>query len=96
MQLLPLHFCRACGQEFYGMQVDSTAQVTPWTMDEPVEQDRAGYFCPMHTNIEPPIPEHWLTPTGKVRAAIPSKTDLSGRIQKKVGFSLAPAWDVDL
>jgi hypothetical protein len=63
--LLPLHFCRACGQEFYGMQVDSSGAALPWSMDDEAQYERAGYFAPGIQVDFGSLPDEWKTGSGR-------------------------------
>jgi len=65
VQLLPIHFCRACGQEFYGMQFDVSGAVRPWDMDNDPELPTAGYFAPGITVDFDDLPDPWKTESGR-------------------------------
>lgn len=65
VQLLPIHFCRACGQEFYGMQFDVSGAARPWDMDNDPELPTAGYFAPGITVEFDDLPDHWKTGSGR-------------------------------
>lgn len=69
IQLLPLHFCRVCGQEFYGMDIDRDGDVSGWEMDSERKGELTGYFAPMSTKdgVMDFIPDNWLTPTGNLK-----------------------------
>lgn len=62
--LYPVHFCRICGQEYYGMTVDrQTGKINPWTFFDWENADMAGYFTPdYHVRIPDDLPESWITP----------------------------------
>ena len=67
--LYPLHFCRVCGQEYYGlMKDDSSGKTVPWTfMDYETEGD-TGYYSPYITCNEEDLPQNWFTPKKHERA----------------------------
>ncbi|AHW62297.1 protein of unknown function [Draconibacterium orientale] len=67
--LYPLHFCRVCGQEYYGMiKDDSSGQTMPWTfMDYETEGD-TGYYSPAITCKDDDLPQNWFTPKKHERA----------------------------
>ena len=67
--LYPLHFCRVCGQEYYGlMKDDSSGKTVPWTfMDYETEGD-TGYYSPELTCKEEDLPDNWFTPKKRERA----------------------------
>lgn len=67
--LYPLHFCRVCGQEYYGMlKDDSSGKTVPWTfMDYETEGD-TGYYSPNITCNEEELPQNWFTPKKHERA----------------------------
>ncbi len=45
--LYPLHFCRTCGQEYYGMRYDEqTNEASPWTFQDDASKDKSGYYSP--------------------------------------------------
>jgi len=61
--LYPMHFCRTCGQEYYGMRYDEqTNEATPWTFQDEASKDKAGYYSPDYKEGLSQVPEHWLTP----------------------------------
>lgn len=60
--LYPLHFCRTCGGESYGMWFDEqTGESFPWTYQDNSEQGRAGYYFPGKKEGLEQVPPHWLT-----------------------------------
>ena len=84
--LYPLHFCRACGQEFYGMLLEQSGDAEPWGMDDDNRGLQAGYFCPADTSEPLELPDHWLTPkTGNVKG---------GKGGYKESVPVAGAYDV--
>ncbi|MBM4438506.1 MAG: hypothetical protein FJ029_15070, partial [Actinobacteria bacterium] len=65
--LYALHFCRACGQEYYGMRPEPAGEVELWSMDDHEHAKDAGYFGPMDTSGDIPFPDSWLTSADNVR-----------------------------
>jgi very-short-patch-repair endonuclease len=61
----PLVFCRACGQEFWSVAVDQEGRLHPADLDAVDVPGRLGYL--LAGQPEMALPEHWLTPTGKIR-----------------------------
>ena len=61
----PLVFCRACGQEFWSVALDREGGLHPTDLDAVDVVGRPGYLLAGHPDIQ--LPEHWLTPTGRVR-----------------------------
>lgn len=70
----PLVFCRACGQEYWSVAVDDYGQLHPADLDAVDVPGRLGYLLPGHPGID--LPNHWLTPTGKVRGATSGYEDV--------------------
>lgn len=61
--LYPLHFCRTCGQEFYGMWFDEdTHEAFPWTYQDQAGKGISGYYNPEFKESLDRLPDHWLTP----------------------------------
>lgn len=62
----PLHFCRACGQEYYGIIVLEDNTIVPREMD-PEESDGSSYyiFFPPSSEDELTFPEEWATSSGQ-------------------------------
>ena len=61
--LYPLHFCRTCGEEYYGMRYDEqTNEASPWTFQDDSNKDLSGYYSPKFKEGLDKVPEHWLTP----------------------------------
>lgn len=61
--LYPLHFCRTCGEEYYGMRYDEqTNEASPWTFQDDASKDKSGYYSPKFKESLDKVPEHWLTP----------------------------------
>lgn len=63
----PLYFCRACGQEFYGVAVQKDGSLTAHEMDGEYEGTAAYLYPGRFDPAGVPLPENWLTPTGRVR-----------------------------
>ncbi|MBL7202066.1 MAG: DEAD/DEAH box helicase [Anaerolineae bacterium] len=61
----PLVFCRACGQEYWSVAIDPEGGIHPADLDAVDVPGRLGYLFFGDPGIE--LPDHWLTPTGKVR-----------------------------
>jgi len=65
----PMFFCRACGQEFYGVSLDEEGVLHPRDMDSTDYEGEAYYLYPGHHNCDAvPLPDNWLTPTGRVKS----------------------------
>ncbi|OQB27225.1 MAG: putative ATP-dependent helicase Lhr [Chloroflexi bacterium ADurb.Bin180] len=65
----PLHFCRACGQEFYGVSLTRDGALHPRELDAPEFEGDAYYLYPAaHDPERAPLPENWLTPRANVRS----------------------------
>ena len=62
--LYPVHFCRICGQEYYGMVYEKkTGKTSPWTFFDWEDSDNGGYYTPdYYVNIPDDLPESWITP----------------------------------
>jgi superfamily II DNA/RNA helicase len=61
--LYPLHFCRTCGEEYYGMRYDEqTNEASPWTFQDDASKDKSGYYSPKFKESLDKVPENWLTP----------------------------------
>ena len=64
----PLVFCRACGQEYYGVEIMSDGILRPRDIDDvDVEGDPAYIFLGKHDPEKTPPPDQWLTKTGKIQ-----------------------------
>ncbi|HNT74631.1 MAG TPA: DEAD/DEAH box helicase [Anaerolineae bacterium] len=70
----PLVFCRACGQEYWSVAMDDHGQLHPADLDAVDVSGRLGYLLPEHPGID--LPNHWLTPTGKVRGGASGYEDV--------------------
>jgi superfamily II DNA/RNA helicase len=78
--LFPLHFCRTCGQEYYGMRYDQqTNEAQPWTYQDDATKMKAGYYSSDFKETIDRLPEHWITPkTRVVKAAYKDKRPILG------------------
>jgi ATP-dependent helicase YprA (DUF1998 family) len=66
----PLHFCRACGQEFYGASVQPDGTLEPRDIDQTDMEGVAVYVFPAEHDADVvAIPDNWLTPKGNVKKA---------------------------
>ena len=64
--LYPLHFCRTCGEEYYGMRYDEqTNESSPWTFQDDTNEEKCGYYSTKFKETLEKVPEHWLTPVRK-------------------------------
>ncbi len=70
----PLVFCRACGQEYWSVAVDEQGHLHPADLGAVDVPGRLGYLLPGHPGID--LPNHWLTPTGKVRGGASGYADV--------------------
>jgi len=81
--LYPLHFCRTCGQEYYGLSYNPDNQkAEPWSISEEKTKDSCGYYTEDFKETINNFPEHWLTPKKrelkskyKERRPVPGKLD---------------------
>lgn len=65
----PMYFCRACGQEFYGVAVAGDGAIRPREIDAAEYEGEARYLrIGAYDPEQAPLPENWLTPAGNVRA----------------------------
>jgi superfamily II DNA/RNA helicase/rubrerythrin len=63
---LPLSFCRACGQEYYGASIQEDGTILPRSMDMTME-GRDVYLAPITLdNEELPLPDSWQTASGNI------------------------------
>jgi len=61
--LYPLHFCRTCGQEFYGVSYNpDNGKAQPWIFTADKSAGVCGYYSPEFTETIDKYPESWLTP----------------------------------
>jgi superfamily II DNA/RNA helicase len=67
--LYPLHFCRVCGQEYYGVAWDTKGNVTsPWTFMDYDSEGQTGYYSPSIRCEDNMLPDNWFTPKNKDRS----------------------------
>lgn len=60
--LYPLHFCRTCGQEYYGLEWDEdTGDTEPWTFMQYEATGRTGYYSPEIRSEDADLPDTWFT-----------------------------------
>lgn len=80
--LYPLHFCRTCGQEYYGMRYDEQTNVSsPWTFQDESSKDTSGYYSPMFKESLNKVPDHWLTPVRReLKSSYKDKRPILGRL----------------
>ncbi|PQJ33609.1 hypothetical protein BSZ35_02445 [Salinibacter sp. 10B] len=76
---LPLNFCRACGQEYYGVSVLEDGTVLPRDLGSEEGEGAPAYIYPEHHDFQAtPIPDNWLTKAGNVKSkysdAVPENT----------------------
>jgi superfamily II DNA/RNA helicase len=78
--LFPLHFCRSCGQEYYGMWYDEqTNEANPWTYQDETNRGTAGYYTPFYKEGLSSVPDQWLTPVRReLKAAYIDKRPILG------------------
>jgi len=73
----PLIFCRACGQEYYGVEIADDGTLRPRDIDDlDVEGKPAYIFLGQHDPEKTPPPDEWLTKTGKVQGKYVEYADL--------------------
>jgi len=64
----PLVFCRACGQEYYGVEIMPDGTLRPRDIDDiEVEGEPAYIFLGLHDSEKTPPPDIWLTKTGNLQ-----------------------------
>ena len=64
----PLHFCRACGQEFYGVSIQADKTLLARDLDVLEGEGEPAYLYPAKYDKETaPLPERWLTPRGNIK-----------------------------
>jgi len=73
----PLIFCRACGQEYYGVEIMSDGTLRPRDIDDlDVEGTPAYIFLGRHDPEKTPVPDHWIENNDKVRKDYRSHAEL--------------------
>lgn len=73
----PLVFCRACGQEYYGVEIMPDGILRPRDIDDvDVEGEPAYVFLGQYDPEKTPPPDQWLTKTGKVQVKYQEYADL--------------------
>jgi ribosomal protein L37AE/L43A len=80
--LYPLHFCRSCGQEYYGTNWDrSSNTTTPWTFMDSEARGQGGYYSPDLWSDEALLPDAWFTEVKrKHRSTHAHKFPVNGRL----------------
>jgi len=69
--LLPLHFCRICGQEYFGVGLLKDNKIVPWSIYDFESPEVTGYYSNnVDFTIPDDYPDSWLTP---VKREIKSK-----------------------
>lgn len=64
----PLNFCRACGQEFYGVAIGAGGAVSPRDIDSTEYLGTPAYLYPDRwIEGDVSLPDNWLTQTGNVQ-----------------------------
>jgi superfamily II DNA or RNA helicase/very-short-patch-repair endonuclease len=77
IKTFPLIFCRACGQEYYGVEIAEDGTLRPRDIDDiDVEGKPAYIFLGRHDPEKTPAPDQWLTKTGKVQGKYQEYADL--------------------
>ena len=78
--LYPLHFCRTCGEEYYGIRYDEqTNEAIPWTFQDEAGKEKSGYYSPKFKESLNSVPDHWLTPVRKeIRSTHKDKKPILG------------------
>jgi ATP-dependent helicase YprA (DUF1998 family) len=63
----PLNFCRACGQEFYGVAIQEDGRLTPRDINATDYKGHPAYVYPApHDAGAVPYPDNWLTDAGNI------------------------------
>ncbi len=71
----PLVFCRACGQEYYGVDILPDGTLRPRDIDD--NKGKPAYiFLGQHDSEKTPPPDQWLTKTGNVQGKYKKYADL--------------------
>jgi len=73
----PLIFCRACGQEYYGVSIAPDGTLNPRDIDDiDIEGESAYIFLGQHDPEKTPPPDQWLTKTGNIQTKYREYVDL--------------------
>lgn len=68
VRLFPIHFCRVCGQDYYGFGQEPDGTVVPFSILDEDVPEKPGYFLPReHVLTKAYYPEKWLTPKGNMK-----------------------------
>lgn len=83
--LYPMHFCRTCGEEYYGLQYDEqTNKSRPWTFQDETGKAKSGYYSPKFKETLDKVPEHWLTPKRReLRSTYREKRPILGSLDSQ-------------
>lgn len=86
--LYPLHFCRTCGQEYYGMRYDKHTNIaSPWTYQDYDSKEKSGYYSPLFKESLDKLPEQWLTPVRReLKSAYKEKRPVLGRLDAQANM----------
>ena len=84
---LPLNFCRACGQEYFGVSILEDGTVQPRDLGSEEGEGVPAYLYQGHHDFDSvPIPENWLTKArnvkGKYQEAVPQNTTYCPRCNR--------------
>jgi len=93
--LYPVHFCRICGQEYYGMTYDKqTGKTSPWTFFDWEDSENGGYYTPdYYVNIPEDLPESWITPKRReIKKNYQDRTPINGLLDP-VENKFTPLYD---
>jgi len=65
----PLHFCRACGQEYYGVALQDDGSLIPRDLNAVDYEGRPAYLYPApHDSQAVPYPDNWQTDAGNIKS----------------------------
>jgi replicative superfamily II helicase len=86
--LYPLHFCRGCGQKYYGLTLDeSNSTTTPWTFMMYEAEGNNGYYAPDFRITDADLPESWLTAKLKKRKKnLKDRYPINGVLRSDIDF----------
>lgn len=66
----PLNFCRACGQEFFGVSVARDGTLHPREIESAEYEGEPYYlYAQLHDPEQAPLPDNWLTDKGSLKSA---------------------------
>lgn len=86
--LYPLHFCRGCGQKYYGLTLyESNSTTTPWTFMMYDAEGRNGYYTPEFRVTDADLPESWLTAKKReVKKHLKARRPMNGVLRSDIDF----------